>query len=120
MANDTGVLALSRTDTTDFEPMVIDGDDHGLVHWVRNDVRKGHTYRAAVWVMPAEQLPYASPYIFRNDETFTVLQGVLEITWDDGSTTTLREGDVISVAGGTTSEWRIEVPFKKLVVEVEL
>lgn len=120
MNHGTGILALSNTDTPELEPMVIDGEPHGLVHWVRNDVRKGHTYRAAIWVMPKEQLPYASPYTFQNDETFTVLEGVLTITWGDGSATTLRAGDVISVAGGTTSDWRIDVPFKKLVVEVEL
>lgn len=120
MEHKSGILALSRIDTKDFEPMEINGEQHGLVHWVRNDVRNGHVYRAAVWVMPADQLPYSSPYTFHNDETFTLLEGVIAITWADGSRTTLREGDVISVAGGTASHWHIDVPVKKLVVEVEL
>jgi uncharacterized cupin superfamily protein len=115
-----GILALSSTTPDAFEPMVFDGENHGLVHWVRNDVRNGHEYRAAVWMMPEEQLPYESPYVFSNDETFTVLQGELEITWADGTLTVVREGDIISVAAGTTSDWRITKPFKKFVVEVQL
>ncbi|MGV3712862.1 cupin domain-containing protein [Pseudolysinimonas sp.] len=115
-----GILAQSTTTPDSFEPMVFEGENHGLVHWVRNDVRNGHEYRSAIWVMPEEQLPYVSPYTFVNDETFTILEGELEITWDDGSVTIVREGDIISVAGGTASNWRITKPLKKFVVEVQL
>lgn len=120
MSDNNGIIGISRTDTTDFEPMVLDGENHGLVHWITSNEQNGHTYRAAVWTLPDEQLPYESPYTFHNHETFTVLEGVLEITWSDGTQTSLKAGDIISVTGGTESNWRITEPFKKFVVEVSL
>lgn len=40
------------------------------------------------------------------------------MTFEDGSQLTLRQGDIISVAAGTQTSWRITKPFKKFVVEV--
>lgn len=113
------ILGLSTTAPTEYEEMRFGDELHGLVHWVRNDTRNGRVYRAAVWTLPEDQIPYESPYTFTNDETVLVLEGALEIRWADGTTTTVREGDIISVAAGTDSYWRIDGPFKKFVVEVQ-
>lgn len=115
--NHPAIHGLSRLDTQDFEPMVIEGERHGEVHFIRDDMRGDSVYRAAVWHLGEDQLPYESPYTFRNDETFCVLEGELEITFEDGSVVTLRQGDIISVAAGTQTQWRILSPFKKFVVE---
>lgn len=120
MSSRNGILAFSSINPNTFEPMEVDGKQHGLVHWVRNDVRNGHIYRAAVWILPEEMLPYESSAYAVNDETFAVLEGELEITWDDDTVTVVREGDIMSLAAGTTSHWRITKPFKKYVVEVQL
>jgi uncharacterized cupin superfamily protein len=97
--------------------MVVDGERHGEVHWIRDDRRGDRVYRSAVWQLRDEDLPYESPYHFRQDETFCVLEGELTITFDDGSVVTVRQGDILAVAGGTNTVWHVTVPFKKFVVE---
>lgn len=112
-----GVLGRSNVNTTDYEPLEIHGQPHGEVHWVRNEELERGPYRAAIWRLTDDHLPYESPYEFRCDETVCILEGEVEITFADGETLLLAEGDVISVARGTRSQWKITKPFKKLVVE---
>ncbi len=111
------VLGRSRIDVTDFVPMTIDGERHGNVHFVRDDTRNDRVNRVAVWELTADQVPYEAPYDFRSEETILIVEGELHITFADGSSTTLRTGDIVSVAAGTKSTWRINEPFKKFVVE---
>lgn len=117
MTTPTQVLGRANLSHTGFEPMVIDGDRHGSVHFIRDDRRNGRLNRAALWTLTADELPYRSPYVFANEETFLVLEGELEMTFENGSAIVLTKGDIISIAAGTKTDWRIETPFKKFVVE---
>lgn len=118
MTNKSNVIGLGNLNPEKFDPLVIGGERHGVVHFIRDDQSNGRVNRAAIWKLEADQLPYESPYPFMNDETFLVLEGELEMTFQDGSQLTLRQGDIISVAAGTHTNWRITKPFKKFVVEV--
>lgn len=111
------ILGLSSLDVESFSPMTIDGAQHGQVHFIRDDVLHDRVNRVALWELNEDQLPYESPYFFKCDETILVLKGELEITFDDGKQIVLRADDVISIAAGTSSSWKILQPFKKLVVE---
>lgn len=119
MISTNGLLARSHVEIDDFQELEVDGRSHGRVHWVRDDSVNGKEYKVAIWEMPQEHLPYESPYVFRNDETIIALDGELEITWEDGTSTTIVRGDVVSIARGTRTTWRITKGFKKLVVDVE-
>ncbi|WP_159699000.1 cupin domain-containing protein [Arthrobacter sp. 18067] len=112
------IAGTGRLDTSDFTPMTIDGESHGEVHFFRDDNAHQRLNRVAVWRLTAEQVPYESPYDFRSDETILILEGELEMTFEDGTVQVLRTGDVVSVLAGTRTTWRINSPFKKFVVEV--
>lgn len=112
------IVGQGRLDTEAFVPMLIEDEAHGEVQFLRDDTKHDRVNRVAVWRLTAEQVPYESPYYFRNDETIVVLDGELEMTFDDGTVRTIGPGDVISVLSGTSTQWRIEKPFKKFVVEV--
>ncbi|MCX2966749.1 cupin domain-containing protein [Gordonia sp. Z-3] len=102
---------------TDFVPMTIAGERHGSVHFIRDDRRNDRVNRVAVWELTDDQLPYEAAYEFRSDETMLIVQGELRITFANGSSTVFRAGDIVSVAAGTKSTWRINEPFRKFVVE---
>ncbi len=116
MTHVAGLIGKSRIDTTEFEPYAIDGREHGEIHYVRNDDRAGTPYMAVVWRLTDQHLPYSSPYDFVFDETITVLEGEAEVTFEGGDRLNLKAGDVIAVAAGAKAQWRIDKPFRKLVV----
>lgn len=111
------IIAQSNVNCDSYTPMSIEGEDHGVVHFIRNDENNGRVYRSALWKLEESDLPYASPYVFVNDETMMILEGELEMTFEDGGKTVLRKGDIASFAAGTKTEWVINKPFKKFVVE---
>lgn len=115
---DTAIAGTGHLDTSEFTPMTIDGEAHGEVHFFRDDSAHSRLNRVAVWRLTADQVPYESPYDFRSDETILIVEGELEMTFEDGSIRVLRTGDVISILAGTRTTWRINSPFKKFVVEV--
>ncbi|UDL89371.1 hypothetical protein LGH82_30635 [Mesorhizobium sp. PAMC28654] len=85
MSTSSHILGRTNLNHRDFEPMFIEGEKHGAVHFFRNDQRDGKVYRAALWELTEKELPYSSHYIFANEETFLVVEGELEIVFEDGS-----------------------------------
>ena len=61
-----------RADTTDFEPLMIDGDQIGEAHWLRPEGSHGNPHEALLWRTDA---PARYEYLFEGDESFQVLEG---------------------------------------------
>ena len=58
------------------------------------------------------------PYEFDRDEYLYVLEGEVEIAFDESSVVRLKPGDGASFRKGSTSTWTFHAPFRKFSVEV--
>jgi hypothetical protein len=106
----------TRVDHDQFEPFpfpeadVIDGTPNGGVHWLRQDA--SGTPVTGIFRSDSAVVSYA----WDQDETIHVLEGTVEIVFDDGERLPLRPGDVASFAHGQRAVWHITGPFKELFV----
>jgi uncharacterized cupin superfamily protein len=83
-----------RADSTEYEPMLIDGVQVGEARWLRAEGSHGNAHEAC-----------------------HVLEGSVSIELTDtGERILLRAGDVASFDGGTRSVWTFTEPFKKFTV----
>ena len=65
----------SRIDVKEYEIfLTADGLPAGEVAWLRNTARDGQTYKAGMWRAD----PSECPYYFAADETFVMIDGVLQ------------------------------------------
>ena len=113
-----GNISLSSVDVALWEPMPIDtpdlleGDPVPRVHWLRKNEKGDPTYLAGLWhVQPAK-----FRWLFFGHETFHVLEGRATITVDDGSSVTVKAGDIVSFPINTPSVWEVHEPLKKMFV----
>lgn len=103
-----------RADSTEYEPMLIDGVQVGEARWLRAEGSLGNAHEACLWRTDA---PASYEYLFTGDESFHVLEGSVSIELIDiGERVLLRAGDVASFDGGTRSVWTFTEPFKKFTV----
>ena len=97
-----------------WEPFHVDGRRMGSMHWLRVPDADGRGPVAAIWrVLPGEA-PDEIPYEFAGDELWHVLEGAIEVVFDDGRHHVLRAGDVAAFPRGPRATFRPHVPFKKL------
>jgi uncharacterized cupin superfamily protein len=116
MEKTIGLLGRARVDTDEFEPYFVGDEQHGEIHFVRNDVLENGPYVSAIWRLTEEHLPYSGPYEFVFDETIHIVEGEADLTFPDGETVHVTTGDVFSVAAGTSTTWHVTEPFRKLVI----
>jgi uncharacterized cupin superfamily protein len=103
-----------RADSTEYEPMLIDGVQVGEARWLRAEGSHGNAHEACLWRTDA---PASYEYLFTGDESFHVLEGSVSIELTDtGERVLLRAGDVASFDRGTRSVWTFTEPFKKFTV----
>jgi uncharacterized cupin superfamily protein len=103
-----------RADSTDYEPMMIEGVQVGEAHWLRTEGSHGNPHEACLWRTDA---PARYEYLFDGDESFQVLEGSASIELlDTGERVELKAGDIASFDNGTRSVWTFTEPFKKFTV----
>lgn len=103
-----------RADSTEYEPMLVDGIQVGEARWLRVEGSQGNAHEACLWRTGA---PASYDYLFTGDESFHVLEGSVSIELlDTGERVLLRVGDVASFDAGTRSLWSFTEPFKKFTV----
>jgi uncharacterized cupin superfamily protein len=105
---------VDRVDSDDYEPLIIDGEPIGEVHWLRAEGSDGNPHEACLWRTSA---PATYDYLFTGDESFLVLDGTASIELvETGETVELKAGDLASFDKGTRSVWKFTEPFKKFTV----
>lgn len=105
---------VDKADSTEFEPMLVDGVQVGEVHWLRSQGSHGNAHEACLWRTGA---PASYEYLFTGDESFQVLEGSATIELiDTGERIEVRAGDLASFPAGTRSVWTFAEPFKKFTV----
>jgi len=114
MAERERIYVVDRVDASDYEPMVIDGEEIGEEHCLRSTGSFGNAHEACLWRTDA---PARYDYLFPGDESFCVLEGSVTIELvETGETVELKAGDIASFDKGTKSVWIFSEPFKKFTV----
>lgn len=104
----------SRLDTEEYESFfTADGLSAGEVAWLRNTERDGQTYKAGLWRADKSECPY----YFAADETFVMIEGVLKIKLEDGTTLRFGPGDTASFVKGTNSTWTVVEPVLHFFIQ---
>jgi uncharacterized cupin superfamily protein len=104
----------SRIDVKEYEMfLTADGLPAGEVAWLRNTARDGQTYKAGMWRAD----PSECPYYFAADETFVMIDGVLRIKLEDGTTLEFSPGDTGSFVKGTNSTWTVVEPVVHFFIQ---
>jgi uncharacterized cupin superfamily protein len=106
--------AVHRADEFEYQPMLIDGQQVGEAHELRNEGSHGNQHQACLWRTDA---PARYEYFFDGDESFYVLEGSVTIELvERGERVELKAGDIASFPKGTRSVWTFSEPFKKFTV----
>lgn len=96
-----------------WEPFYVDGERMGDMHWLRAPADDEGAPVATIWrVLPGEA-PAEIDYTFHGDELWHVLEGTIDVTYDDGRRYTLSAGDVGTFPRGGNAKLRLTTPFKK-------
>lgn len=95
-----------------FEPFLVAGEPCGEVSWIRTEGSNGSTLATGLWRSHAQTFDYP----FLSDETIHVLEGTLDVDFENGERLTLRAGDIASFTKGSASTWTVTEGFKKLFV----
>lgn len=104
----------SRVRASNFEVfLTADGEPAGEVAWLRNTSRDGRTYKAGMW----KAGPSSCPYYFAADETFVMIEGVLDIELEDGTKLSFGPGDTGSFQLGTRSTWTVKEPVVHFFIQ---
>lgn len=105
----------SRVDVTEYESfLTADGAPAGDVAWLRSTERDGRTYKAGMWRCGKSG---GVPYLFAADETFLMIEGILEIKLEDGSTWVFGPGDTGSFVKGINSTWTVKEPVLHFFIQ---
>jgi uncharacterized cupin superfamily protein len=104
----------SRTDVKEYEMfLTAEGLPAGEVAWLRNTECDGRTYKAGMWRADKS----ACPYYFAADETFVMVEGILQVKLEDGTTLEFGPGDTASFAKGTNSTWTVVEPVLHFFIQ---
>ena len=115
-AAQTGVY-LSNVDADTWEPVLANGEPTGADRIPLRTRGSAGVLRAGIW--RRSETTAAAPYVIPGDETFIVLEGVVDIVFD-GETMRLGVGDMASFTTGQETTWQIvEAPFRKFFVVTE-
>jgi uncharacterized cupin superfamily protein len=105
---------VQRAEAIAYEPMMIDGEQVGEAHTLRDAGSHGNQHEACLWRTDA---PARYEYLFTGDESFYVLEGSVNIEiLGTGERLQLSRGDMASFAQGTQSIWTFTEPFTKFTV----
>ena len=105
----------ARVSEARWEPMplqrdhLLDGDPAPLVHWLRKNGPGQPLYMAGLW----EVRPATFRWIFSGNESFFVLEGRATIVTDEGISTEVQAGDMVSYLAGTASIWTVHETLRK-------
>jgi uncharacterized cupin superfamily protein len=92
---------VDRADSSDYEPMMIEGVHVGEDHWLRTVGSHGNPHEACLWRTSA---PARYEYLFTGDESFYVLESSVTIELvEPGERIELKAGDMASFAKGIQS-----------------
>lgn len=100
-----------------YAPFMVDDEPTGHFAEV---VGANSAVRAGVFKVNPGEYPdgVPVPYEFDRDEYLYVLEGEVEIEFDESSVVRLKPGDGASFRKGSTSTWTFHAPFRKFSVEV--
>lgn len=113
---DAVLHTVGALDRDQFEPYMVDGQQVGLVHWLRKDT-DGVVTLAGVWLAEEGSVPPEFEYSYPDgNETLLVLEGRLVVALPGKQPVELGVGDCGSFLQGTRSTWRLETPFRKFFV----
>ena len=109
-------FAVSNILADEFVPFLEDGQELGLVHWLREeDVSAGEVV-TGIWRADPGTPACDFEYHFTANETFDVLEGSVHIVLSDGQSVDVGPGDIAAVRKGTLSHWTVKAPFRKFFV----
>jgi uncharacterized protein len=103
-------------DGDEFEPFpadeadVIVGPQNGEVRWLRHDPSGD----PAAGIFRCDSS--VTSYFWAQDESIHVLEGSVEIVFEDGEKVHLQAGDVGSFCRGQRADWHITGPFREFFV----
>jgi uncharacterized cupin superfamily protein len=103
-----------HVDNAEYETFyTADGAPAGDVAWLRSTEKEGRTYKAGMWRAGVSE----APYLFAADETFVMIEGVLRIRLEDGTSFTFGPGDTASFVKGTNSTWTVVEPVLHFFIQ---
>ena len=110
----TRIVCKSNIDVGEYESFLTADDlPAGDVAWLRDSVRGNQIYKAGMWRAGVSECPY----YFAADETFVMIEGVLQIMLDDGQEFEFRAGDTGSFELGTHSTWKVVEPVLHFFIQ---
>ncbi|MEU1303680.1 cupin domain-containing protein [Streptomyces shenzhenensis] len=96
-----------------WEPFVVGDRSIGEVHYIREQASDaGRTLVVALW----RSSPQTFEYVFEDDETLHLIEGKVQVTYDDGESVTIEPGDIVSFRKGAATTWTVLENSKKLFV----
>ncbi|HLI60736.1 MAG TPA: cupin domain-containing protein [Solirubrobacteraceae bacterium] len=96
-----------------WEPFYVDGERMGDMHWLRPPSEHARGPVATVWRVQPGDAPAEIDYRFDGDELWHVLEGAIDVTYEDGRRYTLSAGDIGAFPRGGHATLRLTTPFKK-------
>lgn len=72
--------------------------------------------RVEFWRGDESNMPRVAPYPFAREEVIYVIEGAVDIEFENGEKYSLKAGDVGAFAKGTPATWTFTFPFAKLSV----
>lgn len=72
--------------------------------------------RAEFWRGDENNMPRVAPYPFDREEVIYVIEGAVDIEFENGEKYSLKAGDVGAFEQGTPATWTFTFPFAKLSV----
>jgi uncharacterized protein len=106
----------SKITSEDYEPYMVEGQQVGEVHWLRQDEEPPVTL-AGLWRALPGSVPDEFPYDYPGgNETLQVLEGSVVVEVAGEEPVNLGPGSIASFKQGTKSVWRLQTPFKKFFV----
>jgi uncharacterized cupin superfamily protein len=101
---------------SDYDAFVgAEGGEAGVVAWLRSTGAEGRTLKAGMWRCEESEFPY----LFGVDETFVMIEGILRVKLEDGTTWNLGPGETASFLKGTRSTWTVVEPVLHFFIQTD-
>ena len=92
-----------------------EGGTAGVVAWLRSTGAEGRTLKAGMWRCEKSEFPY----LFGVDETFVMIEGILRVTLEDGTTADFGPGETASYLKGTRTTWTVVEPALHFFIQTD-
>lgn len=111
---DTAYKSRIHLENSEYETfLTANGDPAGDVAWLRKEESKGKVYRAGMWRCGVSE----APYYFAADETFVMIEGVLQIQLEGGKVMRFGPGETGSFVEGANSVWTVIEPVLHFFIQ---